>query len=94
MNPSLIQPGGFDDTIPISITHADGYENVDLLGDSPDIGQEMQERKGLKSSFGIVPGGTGAGVGEGALGAYVPEISMDDVDDVDGVATGNAKARH
>ena len=31
--------------------------------------------------MGIVPGGTGVGAGEYALGDYQPEIEMDDVED-------------
>ena len=61
---------------------ADGYQDVDLLGDFES--QEMQERKG---KLGAVPGGTGPGVGEYALGSYAPELCMQDVEEMEAEET-------
>ena len=57
------------------------YNDVDLLGDFHG-GQEMAERGG---GMGMVPGGTGAGVGEYALGSYQAEINMEDLEEDDDV---------
>ncbi|MCJ1476871.1 hypothetical protein MMC13_005540 [Lambiella insularis] len=71
-----------DDTLPLTLDptmdpkHM-AFDDIDLLGDG-DSGQEMKERNG---GLGVVPGGTGAGVGEYALGSYEPEIVMEDYDD-------------
>lgn len=85
----------YDDTIPTALQEPIGtvdpkslaYNDVDLLGDL-DEGQEMQERGG---SMGMVPGGTGAGVGEYALGSYQPEINMEDLEDDDKEGEGEVK---
>jgi hypothetical protein len=83
-----------DDMIPLTlqVSHemdSPTYEEVDLLGDI-DQGQEMKQRSGM---MGMVPGGTGAGVGEYALGTYSQEIRMDDMDDEEGARErGEAEA--
>ena len=82
---SFLVGQSYDDTIPLSLQEehqtvdpkALAYNDIDLLGDIDD-GQEMQERSG---GMGVVPGGTGAGVGEYALGSYQPEIVMEDLED-------------
>ena len=58
------------------------YNDIDLLGDETN-GQVMEERG---EGLGVVPGGTGLGVGEYALGSYKPEIPMSDFED-DGKGT-------
>ena len=73
------------DSEPLSIHIEDaeqpsGYQDIDLLGDDDVDQQEMQERTG---KLGVVPGGTGPGVGEYALGSYVPEVRMQDVEDIE-----------
>ena len=87
---SAVQPNSshvgqsYDDTVPLSLQvehdtvdpKALAYNDVDLLGDLDD-GQEMQERTG---GMGVVPGGTGVGAGEYALGSYQPEIVMEDLE--------------
>lgn len=88
----------YDESIPISLEFAPFKEDDSPLGDanmaSDSSGQEMQERKGgLASGFGVVPGGTGAGVGEAAMGGYVPEISMEDVQDSDVEVLPKGKAK-
>jgi hypothetical protein len=84
-NQNASKPIGYDDMIPTALEAPMGtvdpktlaYDDVDLLGDL-DEGQEMEERRG---SMGMVPGGTGAGVGEYALGSYQPEINMEDLEE-------------
>ena len=53
------------------------YDDIDLLGDENN-GQIVEERR---EGLGVVPGGTGLGVGEYVLGSYKPEISMSDFED-------------
>ncbi|MCJ1378770.1 hypothetical protein MMC17_001869 [Xylographa soralifera] len=53
------------------------YDDIDLLGDE-DNDRVMEERR---EGLGVVPGGTGLGVGEYALGSYKPEIPMSDFED-------------
>jgi len=79
------KPLSYDDMIPTALEAPIGtvdpksitYNDVDLLGDAND-GQEMAERGG---GMGMVPGGTGAGVGEYALGSYQAEINMEDLEE-------------
>ncbi|MCJ1247869.1 hypothetical protein MMC30_005084 [Trapelia coarctata] len=81
---STSKPLSYDEMIPTALEAPIGtvdpksiaYTNIDLLGDHNE-GQEMEERGG---SLGVVPGGTGAGVGEYALGSYQPEINMKDLE--------------
>ena len=63
------------------------FQDIDLLTDD-DIGPEMQERKGR---FGVVPGGTGLGVGEHAHGSYVSELCMQDVEEIEAENTTGKK---
>jgi len=86
-NENTSKPLSYDNMIPTALEAPMGtvdpkslaYDDVDLLGDL-DEGQEMEERGG---SMGMVPGGTGAGVGEYALGSYQPEINMEDLEEED-----------
>lgn len=72
-----------DERVPTSehierVGTSNGYHDVDLLGDD---GVEMQERSG---GFGVVPGGSGPGVGESATGSGYPvEIRMPDVEEME-----------
>ncbi|MCJ1393825.1 hypothetical protein MMC18_006701 [Xylographa bjoerkii] len=88
---NIIQPlADYDESIPLSLQMPEPtmdpkdmeYNDIDLLGDE-DNGEVMEERQ---EGLGVVPGGTGLGVGEYALGSYKPEISMSDFED-DGKAT-------
>ena len=75
----------YDDTIPMSLVSEDptvnpsnlSFSNVDLL-DQEDSVQGMAQ---MRDGIGVVPGGTGVGMGEYALGDYQPEIEMDVVED-------------
>ncbi|MCJ1402391.1 hypothetical protein MMC11_005611 [Xylographa trunciseda] len=75
----------YDDAIPLSLQMPEPtmdpkdmeYNDIDLLGDEND-GRVMEERR---EGLGVVPGGTGLGVGEYALGSYKPEIPMSDFED-------------
>jgi hypothetical protein len=80
----------YDESIPISLQNSMAttidpkdiaYEDVDLLGDiSEEPVPEMQQRgAGVLGSLGVVPGGTGVGVGQYALGSYEPDIKMSDL---------------
>ena len=75
----------YDDTIPMSLVSEDAtvnpsnlsFSNVDLLDEDHSMQGTVQTRDGI----GVVPGGTGVGMGEYALGDYQPEIEMDDIED-------------
>ena len=75
----------YDDTIPMSLVSEDAtvnpsnlsFSNVDLLGEDESVQRMAQTR----NVIGVVPGGTGVGMGEYALGDYQPEIEMDVVED-------------
>ena len=75
----------YDDTIPMSLVSEDAtvnpsnlsFSNVDLLDEDDSVQRIAQTR----SVIGVVPGGTGVGMGEYALGDYQPEIEMDVVED-------------
>ena len=75
----------YDESMPLSLQTPEPtmdprdmeYDDIDLLGDE-DHGQVVKERR---EGLGVVPGGTGLGVGEYALGSYKPEIAMSDFED-------------
>ena len=75
----------YDDTIPMSLVSEDAtvnpsnlsFSNVDLLDEDESVQRMAQTR----NVIGVVPGGTGVGMGEYALGDYQPEIEMDVVED-------------
>ncbi|MCJ1285160.1 hypothetical protein MMC26_004498 [Xylographa opegraphella] len=58
------------------------YDDIDLLG-AGDNDEAMEERR---EGLGVVPGGTGLGVGAYALGSYKPEIALSDFEE-DGKGT-------
>ncbi|MCJ1421816.1 hypothetical protein MMC32_008183 [Xylographa parallela] len=80
----------YDESMPLSLQMPEPtmdpkdmeYDDIDLLGDEIN-GPVMEERE---PGLGVVPGGTGVGVGEYALGSYKPEIPMSDFED-DGKGT-------